>query len=776
MNKSAAQKPVSSLPEEPPILGSCALLWLLLFFIAFISFTLPNSNPATSRWDVFTYLPYLLMDLVDPLPVENPPPSGWTYFPQRFPFIGIALVVLAGAWGLGQLITRLIKIPLAPFTAERTVFASGVGISAVSLLTLGGGLLGILSQSLCYLVLILLAVAGIVSACSESNSKTGTLLPFKLSLPDSITPEILLRGCCCLLITPFILSMFLGSMLPSTDFDVLEYHFGGPKEYYQQGHIGFLPHNIYTSFPFLTEMLILLGMTLKADWESGAQAGKLVLMSFSLFTALGVFATARRWFGSNAGWLAATIFLTTPWTYRMSIIAYTEGGLSFYLMASLLSLILTIQVLRTWSATVNETSTAAVSRSALWGYACLTGLLSGSAMACKYPGVLSVVIPLGLTLLGFSWWLLKEEKQLRISVTLKLAAIFSIGTLLTIGPWLLKNVVETGNPVYPLLYSVFGGVDLNEQLNIKWKGGHSPHTHELADLGEKLIDVTLKSDWLSPLLFSLAPLAFLRRQHRRLIYWLWIYVGFLFLSWWVFTHRIDRFWVPLIPVVAILAGIGATWSSQRIWKIGLSIAILLASLFNLGVATSGLSGYNAYLDDLNYARKTALSMTGPEIMQLNQMQLGPKQVVLSVGDAELFYAQFPVIYSTVFDHEVFKQWTAKMEPDVPDKLLSMKPAGEVREKLQAEQIAYVYVNWAEVLRYRVPSSYGFSDYVTPARFKHLIQAGVLLPSLPNRSSYRKFDSFREDEQEEILAWAPELIVEREGERYFITAQIFPVAP
>ncbi len=776
MNKSAAQKPVSTLPEESPILGRGALLWLLLFFIAFISFTLPNSNPATSRWDVFTYLPYLLMDLVDPLPVDNPPPSGWIYFPQRFPFIGIALVVLAGAWGLGQLITRLIKIPLAPFTAERTVFAYGLGISAVSLLTLGGGLLGILSQSLCYLVLILLAVAGIVSACSESKSKTGTLLPFKLSLPDSITPEILLRGCCCLLITPFVLSMFLGSMLPSTDFDVLEYHFGGPKEYYQQGHISFLPHNIYTSFPFLTEMLILLGMTLKADWESGAQAGKLVLMSFSLFTALGVFATARRWFGSNAGWLAATIFLTTPWTYRMSIIAYTEGGLSFYLMASLLSLILTIQVLRTWSTPVDETSTAAVSRSTLWGYACLTGLLSGSAMACKYPGVLSVVIPLGLTLLGFSWWLLKEEKQLRISVTLKLAAIFSIGTLLTIGPWLLKNVVETGNPVYPLLYSVFGGIDLNEQLNIKWKGGHSPKSHELADLGEKLIDVTLKSDWLSPLLFSLAPLAFLKRQHRRLIYWLWIYVGFLFLSWWVFTHRIDRFWVPLIPVVAVLAGIGATWSSKRIWKVCLSIAILLASLFNLGVATSGLSGYNAYLDDLNYARKTALSMTGPEIMQLNQMQLGPKQVVLSVGDAELFYAQFPVIYSTVFDHEVFKQWTAKMEPDVPDKLLSMKPVSEVREKLKVEHIAYVYVNWAEVLRYRVPGSYGFSDYVTPARFKQLVQAGVLLPSLPNRSSYRKFDSFREDEQEEILAWAPELLVEREGDRYFITAQIFPVAP
>lgn len=775
MKKSAAQDPASSLFEDRPIITRGALVWLMLFFIIFISFTLPN-NSSISRWDIVTQLPFLLLDLIDPLPAENPHPSGWAYFPQRFPLIGIALVILAGAWGLGQLITRLIKVPLAPFSTERTVFAYGVGLSAVSLLTLGGGLLGILSQWLSYLVLILFAVTGVLSAYSESKSKTGTALPFKLTLPDTITPELLFRVGCCLLIAPFVLSMFLGSMLPSVDYDVLEYHFGGPKEYYQQGHIGFLPHNIYTSFPFLTEMLTLLGMTLKADWYLGALAGKLVLMSFALFTALGVFATARRWFGSNAGWLAATVFVTTPWTYRMSIIAYTEGGLSFYLMASLLSLILTIQVLRTWSAPVDESLEAKESRPSLWSYACLTGLLSGSAMACKYPGVLSVVIPLGLTLLGFSWWLLKDEKQLRVSVTLKLGVIFSIGTLLAIGPWLLKNIVETGNPVYPLLYSIFGGVDLNEQLNIKWKGGHGMKPLGLTYLARNVIDVTMKSDWLSPLLFSLAPLAFLNRQHRRLVNWLWIYIGFLFFSWWVLTHRIDRFWVPMIPVVSVLAGIGATWSSKRLWKTGLTIALLFAVLFNLCVATSGLGGNNAYLDDLNYARKFTISITGPEIMQLNQMQLGSKQVVLSVGDAELFNAEFPVIYNTVFDHDIFQQWTSKPEPGVPDNQLSMRPAKEIKQKFKAKQIAYVYVNWAEILRYRLPGSYGYTDYVTPARFEQLVKEGVLEPALPNQYSYRKLDSFRKEDLQALLSWAPELIVEREGERYFITAQIFPVAP
>ena len=39
------------------------------------------------------------------------------------------------------------------------------------------------------------------------------------------------------MIAPFVVVMILGSMLPSIDFDVLEYHLQGPKEYYQAGHI-----------------------------------------------------------------------------------------------------------------------------------------------------------------------------------------------------------------------------------------------------------------------------------------------------------------------------------------------------------------------------------------------------------------------------------------------------------------------------------------------------------------------------------------------------------
>ena len=95
--------------------------------------------------------------------------------------------------------------------------------------------------------------------------------------------------------------MLLGGVSPSTDFDVKEYHFEGPKEFFLAGRMQFLPHNVYTSFPFLTEMLTLLGMVLRNDWAGGALVGKSVLTAFVPLTGLAILAAGRRWFGPLGG-------------------------------------------------------------------------------------------------------------------------------------------------------------------------------------------------------------------------------------------------------------------------------------------------------------------------------------------------------------------------------------------------------------------------------------------------------------------------------------------
>ena len=122
--------------------------------------------------------------------------------------------------------------------------------------------------------------------------------------------------------------MILGSMLPATDFDVLEYHLEGPKDYYQAGRISYLPHNVYTNMPFGVEMLHLLGMQVMADWWWGALAGQLLV---ALFTPLRSRHADRldgrsRTSGPRCRLDSPRcVFLSTPWIYAaMAVIAYVE--------------------------------------------------------------------------------------------------------------------------------------------------------------------------------------------------------------------------------------------------------------------------------------------------------------------------------------------------------------------------------------------------------------------------------------------------------------------
>ena len=106
-----------------------------------------------------------------------------------------------------------------------------------------------------------------------------------------------------LIIAPFLVIMLLGAMLPAIDFDVLEYHLQGPKEYFQAGRIAFLPHNVYTSMPFGVEMLHLMGMEVLGDWWWGGLVGQLLVALYAPAAAVLIAAATGR-VGTRArpGW------------------------------------------------------------------------------------------------------------------------------------------------------------------------------------------------------------------------------------------------------------------------------------------------------------------------------------------------------------------------------------------------------------------------------------------------------------------------------------------
>lgn len=765
-----------------------AIFWLFAFLVFFYSLTPPN-NPDFRRYELWPQVPFLLLDNIDPPTEVNRPPSGWSYFPQRFDLILTAAIILAGAWGTGHLCLRLIGVELEKRCAERTVFAFAIGLAFLSLLTLLCGLAGLLSRGLFTAVI----GAAVVAECAllfrdfRRHSATSPAGWFSGRISDRLLLQSLVWLLPIAAIAPFLLSMFLGAMLPSTDFDVREYHLQGPKEFYQTGKVSFLPHNVYTSFPFLTEMLSLLAMVLRGDWYRGALAGKLVLMCFGPLTALALYAAGRRWFSPTAGWLAAVIYLTIPWTFRISTIAYAEGGLSFYLFVSLLAMSMAVLRLR---------DNRLPHRQFL-----LCGLLSGSAMACKYTGVVSVVVPL-LVVTVLAPYVLRLPVGKRSRAAWQTAGVFLLGTTITIGPWLVKNLLETGNPVYPLMYSLFGGEDWDAAMNAKWRAAHSPSNY--SDLPQRMLEVTAGNDWLSPLLFGLAPLSLLSIVGRRIGRYVWLYVGWLFLTWWVLTHRLDRFWVPMLPVVSVLAGVGAASVGGRLWKIVSGIGIVSALLFNLAYITTGQSGYSEFLIDLDYSQKSTARAVPPVIAYLND-NLPPDSRVLMVGEAQVFDARFPLVYNTVFDHSIFQQWCAIDDARIPPGELPLRKTAEIHQRLRDEGITHLCVNWQEILRYR--TTYRYTDFVTPARFVDLQQRGILgsavslavqideelqqqsdsereqwAPSVQRSNDgsqlfiYNRWDELEKEEGKEIETWAPSLLRAVNGRQVFTTSQIYKVLP
>jgi hypothetical protein len=336
-------------------------------------------------------------------------------------------------------------------------------------------------------------------------------------------------------------------------------------------------------------------------------------------------------------------------------------------------------------------------------------------MACKYPALVSAVLPFGL--------LAVVQAVRRGSWRIVLAYI--AGWAVVMAPWLGKNVIDTGNPVYPLGYRVFGGRHWDADQDAQWWRAHGPRPVEAGALVSALVDVSGRSDWQSPLYVALAPLALLRPGSRRLAGALWGYVAYLFLTWWFLTHRLDRFWIPLLPPLAILAAIGSDAIRRTAWSLLLAAVLVVAILSNLTYISTVLCGFNNWTGDYRVLRTTVPATINPSLAMLNTV-LPPESKVLLVGQAAVFHFDHPLVYNTVFNHEIIETLARHRSPD------------QVREALRRRGITHVYVDWPEIARNRAPGHYGFTPFVTPELFSELVSAGVLEPPVPIGEAQRLY--------------------------------------
>lgn len=740
--------------KNKPVLSH---LWVFLglaaYLVLFFAARLPSLEGQTGdvfrryQLSVWMLLPEQLLELWCGAPPE------FALF-DRVPVVAIAGVILGSAAAVGWLLMRGLGIDRGLTRLEVFVFSTAVGLNVLSTYTLLVGLLGMLRSRLLLVgpVAVTLAAGAAMigwvwfkrgrvpwlgQETGHSRVETGHSRVETghrrvetghsgVETGQGRGSDGLLSRHWLWLAVPFVVVTLLGGLLPPIEFDVREYHLQVPKEFFGQGYVGFLPHNVYGNMPMGTEMLSLLAMALAGDWWLGALAGKTVIAAFAPLTALGLLAAGRRLVSPTAGVVAAVVYVSIPWIGQVSNLGLVEGASACYLFLAAYALMLERRSGVERSAEKaggvgGPSEKTDLSRFLLAGY------LAGGAVACKYPAVLFVVTPLAVWILVHrnrelaACLLLRRKKQAakpvperRLATRFLPVGAFLLAVAVGSGAWFGKNWAFTGNPTYPLLYGVFGDRTgtWTPEKDRQWNGVHRPTDFSPRTLAKDTLRVALASEWLSPLVFPLAALAFLAPARRRAALVLVAYFGFVIALWWLLTHRIDRFWIPTLPLLAFLAGVGACWSRERIWRRTVVALLILGCGFNLLVVTTVGGGYTRYFVGLARLRSHQdEERVDPYHLYFNAHASDGR--VLSVGDAQVFDLEMPVFYNTCFDDSLFEE------------IVAGRKADEIRRELTARRISHVYVHWGEIARYRSSGNYGYTDFVQPAVFERLVERGVL---------------------------------------------------
>lgn len=209
------------------------------------------------------------------------------------------------------------------------------------------------------------------------------------------------------------------ALAPPLKYDALMYHLAMPAAYLQSGSFDYLPWLAMSGMPQATEMLYTLGMAL------GGYPGATTLgWWFAIIALLGLLGYAREKLDNPSAWVAVsslmagfTFVAAMAWGYVDWLgLLFGFGGLV---------------CLDLWRGN---------GKSQLLIYA---GLFAGFAFSTKYTaGVLLIV--LGIV---FCWHCWKTRRSFFPS-----AFRLVVPAILVMLPWLIRNWVLTGNPVYPFFF------------------------------------------------------------------------------------------------------------------------------------------------------------------------------------------------------------------------------------------------------------------------------------------------------------------------------------
>jgi hypothetical protein len=469
-----------------------------------------------------------------------------------------ALIVLIGT-AFGRKLSGL----LSGKAGGDPIFAFGLGMGALAYLVLAIGLVGRLYGWVLLLVMGLLAVVSlpqIVGLLRDLGRWAKDQARIKLGPADGLIAfSLAALGA---------LGLIAALGPPSgLDWDGLAYHLAVPKMYLNRHSVFYVPFISHSNFPFLTEMLYTLGLSL-----GSTSIAKLFHFSMYLGTASAIYALCRRHASPLVGKVGALVFMSAP-------IVIWESGVAYADVTTALYITLTVYAVLNWPRTGE-------SRWLIVG-----GVMGGFALGTK---ALAAVPILVLCM----WVLATSGLNHRWGRGLSLSLAFGAIALLVGSPWYVKSYVYTGNPVYPFLYNVFGGRNWSREAAEAYRAAQLTLGAGRGAGDFLILPWSLTMDGFkffdSPRLFGLIGMAFLglipvqvlSGKLNRLIL-ISALTCIVVIAAWFFMMQQARYLIMIVPLLSILAASGVE-TSHTSFRIGRHVvSAFLGLVIVLGIVTGG---------------------------------------------------------------------------------------------------------------------------------------------------------------------------------------------
>ena len=315
------------------------------------------------------------------------------------------------SWCLGQTLFLWVSKPDVIPAGEQVVLSIVLGWGVMVVLTFTLGVVGLYSRGFFYGLFAIITLWGLWK-----------YLPRIIRSRPQLLPATWMGALGLSLIVIIAIGSFTWALAPAVRYDSVSYHLAVPVRYLEAGRMIEIPESFQTYFAHYGELLYVIGFALGDQPLPG-----LINFVAGILLAVQTYYLGVRLGNKRVGWISAVLLYSLPIIGIESATTYIDIFLTLFV-------------------------TSAFHTSVLWQqsgdrrWLLLLGIFSGLALGTKL-NALMILIPFWV-LLGIK---LKREKSPFVSS----AALISIPTFLLWAPWLLRDWLWTGNPIFPNLNPIF---------------------------------------------------------------------------------------------------------------------------------------------------------------------------------------------------------------------------------------------------------------------------------------------------------------------------------